>query len=645
MIDRERMMKQLPRAALLAALVFGAVVGCFAGGGLAGPLFEGAGDAGGRPDADAGDDTWPDAEGLYSDADPGARPCEEGSCQDAYEDGRSPDCSNRVDEDGDGAIDCADFGCLGSPTCCVHLDRSWVSGEFDSCSTLEACDWGVFAADRDGDAVRVDRDRVVLGGDGVGEVGLYSAPAFGLVGEPTLSFLGGLSPELCTEQACRQALGVALTLGTAPTSGTGVLPYVGIVLDGEQQAVHLFVAGRHEKSLAVTRADLAATRGYAVHVDASGRVAFWVAVPGSVGEPVDLSNAPAHERAAALQPQTSGLRVAAFGRLHGARAAWLAQLRLERRACDEPGAWERPSEAPVLRAAPGGRVGRPAVALRPGGGYLAVVEADGFLAAATSADGLSWTVPQRILAGRPPTEYGRVAQRSPTLLGPRPLAGDPAWHLWFEGEAEVPVDSTTGVPGVAILHATSLDGIDWTEAEDPVVVDTAPGPGDEAQPAEPAVVALPEGGLAMLFVGRSPRTGETALYRATSSDGQSWTVWNEALELDGPPAQFEVDGIAEPAVVERGGVLQLWYVGRSGARSALGYAVSGDGGGSWERYGQVLEGVAPWEASRVRGPSVVVSHAPYDGTEMLLLWYEAGAAGQEQVGLATRIVPVLSTGG
>jgi hypothetical protein len=268
-------------------------------------------------------------------------------------------------------------------------------------------------------------------------------------------------------------------------------------------------------------------------------------------------------------------------------------------------------------------------------------EADLFLAVSTSVDGQSWTAPRRILDDSlPSTQYGRVAQRSPALIRWAPAGQPPTWHLWFEGEAEAGAETATDTTPTAIVHAVSDDGVEWVEAEDPIVLEHAPGPGEEAEVRDPAVVALPGNRLLLVFVGRSPSTGATALYRATSMDAKEWSTWSDAVQLHGSdPGAFEVDGVGQPALAYRRGGLHLWYVGRSGARSALGAAVSGDEGERFERLGLVFDARHRWESRRLRGPAVVSRPAEAPGTERLMMWFEAGPAGVEQIGLATRLVP------
>lgn len=548
-------------------------------------------------------------------------------------------CGNDIDDDEDGLSDCQDLGCLTAPHCCGPIDRTALRGDFSTCvDGLEGCGWSAFAAVQDGDAVRQVDDLVVFGGDGVGEVGLYSQPITGLAGEPTLSFVAALDAGSCSAGACRQAFGVALTDQRSLTSGTGVQPTVGVVLDGEQAAVHLMVGGRRERSILLDDAMVLTEPhlyGFRVHPD--GAVSFWVMEPATdFGTPSSFEGTPEVRSDQTVTVDVRSLRVVAFGRLEGASGAALHQIELSRRVCDLPDGWQRPSSYPVLR--PAGSLGdaRSPTVIELDDQLLMIYESDARLAMASSLDrGQNWTDEGRLLQLSPSTRYGGVSQREPTALA---WSRDPSeLHLWYVGEAtRVPDDPPGGVP-TAILHAVSSDGIEWLEDEAPIAIEADGSHRWLFAVGSPSVIETDEG-LVMWLVGHSDwDILEPEILVATSSDGKHWSLEEAPVEFDSArPLAFERSGRFEPMVIARAGALQMWYVGRDGARSAIGYAVSADGR-LWDRYGPVLIASQPWEANRTSGPTVLDEETAE--TDLLRMWYDAGLAGRERIGLVTREVP------
>jgi len=565
-------------------------------------------------------------------------------------------CRNDVDDDLDGLVDCQEPACSGEPSCCVELGGPWVASP-EACLADGPCEWTVFTPAVGGGTVTTTETAVLLGGDGGSEVGLYSAPSVGLTGRPTLTFRAMLTDAGCSAGDCRQALGAAIIEGL-PSAGTGVTPEVGIVLDGELPAVHLYVGGRLSLTEPVDLSELLEERGYGLRVEADGRVSFWSGLsPDDLPATGAPTIAPSHVSTARVDTRRSGLRLAAWGRVDGAPAARLVALHLDRLLCPQPESWARVAEGPVLRPE-GSAVAASRLAvleLDDGAGNLAVFESDGRLELARSDDGISWAHGGPIFTDSlPPTEYGRVARRAPALLSWAPPHASPQLHLWFEAIAELGEDAPDGVTPTAIVHAVSTDGgVTWREdsegsvaiegvTADTAVADDGEGPGlprwrwtVEA----PTVTVNGTEGLAMWFVGRDPVTGRTSLGFATSEDGKDWDISPTPARFDSTERlSFERDGIDEPVVVYRGAAFHLWYVGRAGARSAIGYAVSSDGT-TWDRYGPVLEASVPWEEHSVSGPAVIV--VPGTETDLLRLWYAAGSRGRETVGIVEQLAPAL----
>ncbi len=202
---------------------------------------------------DVGGDDWPEPDpALDLGEGPGAREALDATlaCLDGFHD----DSSHELN-------DCETASCLADSLCCRDIAGSWVRGDFDTCSDLSACGWGIFAAASDGLAVSLSGGDALLTGDGIGEVGLFSQATVHVSGEPTASFVGNIDAGTCDRTSCRQALGVAFSQQASLNTGTGVEPHVGLVLDGEQQKIHLYAAGRRFQSVAASREELTTAAG------------------------------------------------------------------------------------------------------------------------------------------------------------------------------------------------------------------------------------------------------------------------------------------------------------------------------------------------------------------------------------------------
>jgi len=562
-------------------------------------------------------------------------------------------CYDGTDDTVEGFVDCERIECMTTSSCCLSVAGSTVSGDFGSCDDLATCGWSAFLSGEDDSAVALDpadSPWVALGGDGVGEVGLYTDAGVLLRDRPVATFVAALDPETCLAGSCRQGLGVALVGGDPPTGSTGVQPRVGILLDGELEVIHLHVDGRPVAELPADLATLTTPHTYAFEVRPDGRVGFWAARPASdppTTEGIDLGEA---DFTTSTEVAAGGGRqhLVLYGRLLGDGAGRVAAVRLERRVCDGPGNLDVRSGPVRTAVVDGGRVGRPAVCLRDLAGPLSPWEtelppllmvfetADG-LAAATSWDGESWRFVRRVLRVQAPTQYGRVARRAPALVHWGPPGGDPEYHLFYEGVSE------EGPGATAILHATSDDGMEWYEvAEDNIVIEGTLEPTWDGFVGEPTVVARGDE-LIMWYIARDPASGVRSLARATSTDGKEWTLDAAAVTFEpSEPESFERDGLGQPAALLRGDRVHLWYTGLAGSRASIGAAVAADPEGTiFVRLGLEHEPTRPWEGRRATGPAALVyCGEPWDSeVGRLQLWYAAGPEGAESVGLATRDLP------
>lgn len=607
--------------------------------------------------ADARDE-YDDADGDHLSGDDGdvdGEPIDPGQEERAghwsmYEDQNVPTCRNGKDEDEDGLSDCSDLDCLADPLCCVDSPESGIEGEFRHCREgLEACGWTRFLSPDDGDAVVLFDGELHLGGDGVGEVGLYSEPLTGLVGEPFLTFVASLTDPRCATGSCPQVLGVALsTQGTYSTS-TGVQPTVGIVLDGEARRIYFFNRGRieHYEELgdddALTRPLL---YGFQLHTD--GSVSFWDRHRPDEVDPIGRPLAGViYESLPAPEQALRSISVAAFGRLSGTDTAQIASIHLRRRACDVPNGWSRASSFPVFT--PHGDIvaARNPTVEDVDGELVMIFEREHGLSLATSSDGgFSWEQGGTILNQTPSTQYGLVSTRSPAMLAwVPPGSTQTLYHLWYVGQAETGSETPEGVNPTAILLAHSEDGVTWREADEPIMVEATDAHPWLSEVAAPTVVEDHlNGGLRMWFVGSSRFGMETRILTAHSNDGKDWRVEELPIDVrvtDGEPIAlpFERDGRSEPVVISRQGVFSMWYAGSNGARSSIGYAVSGNGI-QWERFGQVLSSASNWESQRLGGPAIVSRPSTTETTENLHLFYHGGTPERERIGLATRELPM-----
>lgn len=564
-------------------------------------------------------------------------------------------CLDGVEQDEDSLIDCESFDCIGRSTCCREAPRAWIQGQFTQCTSLAACGWSRFPENIP--AQDLDPPWISLSATEMGETGVYTDAVAELTGEPVATFTAFLGEEGCTEAGCSQFVGIAFTAQDHLSSSTGVVPTVGIVLDGDSSAIHFLVSGRVEHSVEVGRVTLTTPLGYAIQVRNNGSVAFWEGLETDLtddGDPtVQLVEQPSFESSQGLLIGSRRLRLAVFGSFRDQGTGVVGGLSLEQPICDVPDGFDRSSDSPVLSPTGGvDHLGRPSIVRRSNDeGLLMVHESDNELTVSTSVNGSTWRYQADILRGLGETEYGRVARRAPSLVHLGPDAWSPGYHLWFEAESEFAGITAEDEPRFAIIHVTSENGFDWYEEPDLssiALIGSFDHPWRE-EVGQPTVVMTESGQLMMLFVGTNPQTGATAFGRATSDDGKRWLVDDDPIQFENDqPLPFERDGISSPTIIRRGQVIHLWYTGANGARSSIGYAIGMIEYGlqwSWQRFGPVLEPEEIWETQRVTGPAIVTLPSTPDlpaGTidvGIMHLWYEGGIQGHGRIGLATRELP------
>ena len=132
----------------------------------------------------------------------------------------------------------------------------------------------------------------------------------------------------------------------------------------------------------------------------------------------------------------------------------------------------------------------------------------------------------------------------------------------------------------------------------------------------------------LMFLALDEPSGTTAIYRADSDDGVSFTLdpADRAVLL---PVAGDLGKADAPSVVRDGATLVMYF---ESAGASIARATSMDGGRSWSRSpavndGRVLSASGGWEGGRVGAPAAALS-----GSGATLLFYEGGAGAG--VGLA-----------
>jgi len=154
-----------------------------------------------------------------------------------------------------------------------------------------------------------------------------------------------------------------------------------------------------------------------------------------------------------------------------------------------------------------------------------------------------------VLAPGAPGEWDDFTVASPWVLK-ESVNGLMRYRMWYRG-----CHVTTRERTCAVGHAISPDGLRWTRSARPVF---EPADLNERQKLHGlAVVRTPNRYL--LWYSLSPdlfdrRKGST-LHLATSSDGFGWQATGEVLE-----ASEELPYPLEPSVLEKAGILHLWFV-------------------------------------------------------------------------------------
>lgn len=120
--------------------------------------------------------------------------------------------------------------------------------------------------------------------------------------------------------------------------------------------------------------------------------------------------------------------------------------------------------------------------------------------------------------------------------------------------------------------------------------------------AMPTVLRTGECLYEMWFNSHSP-PGYGAILHATSADGIIWS--NEAVALTATPGAWDDIHVYNAAVIKDGGTYKMWYTGYGGQSNQIGYATSTDGVNWAKDSGNPVVTLGSWDSQVVRVGSVI----------------------------------------
>ncbi len=530
-------------------------------------------------------------------------------------------CYDGVDDDLDGAADCADSDCASNAVCCVG---SGADGCCDPIGTtielpLACADQDAsacFASDPSlsvfGEVLPVIESGALVPQGGRVDGGVVIGDAIDPRGvDITLTATIDTPANRCTD--CADAAGIGL-LDRLPAPGEQAIVLFGVVATGSRAEITVIVADE-----VVARTPLTpGSASYRLEMDVSGHGRVLV------GEAMiaELDSV----------PLPMSLRAAVFGRTENrpadVSAVSVTQASVTLKPCDAPTAIVRRS-TPVVPWS--GSTWTPREVRRPsvvtwvedtttkrlmafafeGAIYLAQRTAGGEYRNASFDPGPP--------AFELPAEL--VEARDPWLV-----IEDARFHLYFVGVDESGATSVWRASGGSVWDTT------FGTAEK--VLD--PAAFEIASIAAPAVVV---GDPTWSMIARAGTERGPRLVRWISTDGVEWTLRGGSLDAATWRAPqpddlfaFARDDLGAPALVtmldrQQRPVQRLYYAGRRGTRWSIGLMVSSDG----DRFlplGRVLDGGVGFDALGVADPAPVVE----DGS--LLLYYAGTDGSAWKIGVA-----------
>ncbi len=463
---------------------------------------------------------------------------------DTFEDAADPSnagaCYDTLDNDGDSAsdgVDCADANCATLPSCCVGSSTEAcciaataeeVTAGLSACegSTPESC---IPTATPFGAPRPIVSGGILLGGDGQDDSGLLFEAPHDLRTE-RLVLEADVQQATDCGAGCLESVAFGVTRQTSIGDSDLVDPLVALVISGPLQQARLVVGGSVVAQWPAERDD-----SWTLELRPSGEV--WV---GRADEPA--------QPAARFHP-LSDTRVVTWGHNRNpsateTRAARLRSLTITAALCDIPTAWRDRAPLRVEHSLPLDTEGASSPTLLLDGDVpMLAYEWKGALYAARAPSDPNRYFTTTAAPGealRMPTPSRRV--RSPELVhGP-----DTTW-LYFVQEAE---------DGVSLQRAPLTD--EGARLGDSIATNLALEPG-AADMGEPTIVPImpaerPERWAMVLRIGEE-------LTAFASVDGLSWTPTSTL-----PTAELYADELREPSLVIVNGGYQLFLSVRHGTR-------------------------------------------------------------------------------
>ncbi len=202
--------------------------------------------------------------------------------------------------------------------------------------------------------------------------------------------------------------------------------------------------------------------------------------------------------------------------------------------------------------------------------------------------------------------WDRAGVDAPTVLAE---AG--GYRMWYASRGQRP----------EVGLAYSADGVFWyAQGDQPVLRPGPDGAWDAAGVADPAVIH-DASSYKLYYSGYDGQAWRIGL--ATSLDGVIWTKAGEPVLALGQADAFDSEGQSEPAVQYDGQRYRMWYSGSDGQHVRIGIAFSADGVHWFSLRTPVLDDAADtseWDGGDVRGPSVLRRDGRWE------MWYSDGAA-------------------
>lgn len=221
---------------------------------------------------------------------------------------------------------------------------------------------------------------------------------------------------------------------------------------------------------------------------------------------------------------------------------------------------------------------------------------------ATSPDGLTWTKKGVVVDLGAPGEYDDEYAAVPSVL----RNDEGTYEMWYTGQSSISW-------GWKILYATSNDGVNWQKHG---LVYARPGAGI----GHPCVL-VDESGFYRMWYSEYDNV-HWRIRHATSSDGIDWT--DEGIAIDvGAPGDPDSKFVYEPGVlVEPDGTYVMYYSvydGNPYNYVDIHYATSPDGtAGSWTKEGLALAHGEEGDYDSVQALRPIVTRDPDD---LHRLWY------------------------